>query len=104
LTPRWQFDPANRALDEARRLLDGSRAISSPPVARAFCAELFRMWAYMQARETDIVNMVAQLGPEVDAQATLGERGVSSQPRVAQDPSATLPSRSNDGGACGAGG
>ncbi len=78
LTPRWQFDPANSALDEARRLLDGSPAISSAPWWREhFALELFRMWAYyMQARVAEVVDMVARLAPEVDAHATLSERGL----------------------------
>jgi class 3 adenylate cyclase/tetratricopeptide (TPR) repeat protein len=78
LTPRWQHDPANRALDEARRLLDGSPVISSAPWWREhFALELFRMWShYMQGRLADIVETIARLAPEVDAHGTLGERGL----------------------------
>ena len=77
-TPRMRFDPANHALDEARRLLDRSPVISSAPWWREhFALELFRMWShYMQARAAEIVETVARLAPDVDAHGTLSERGL----------------------------
>jgi hypothetical protein len=77
-TPRMRFDPANHALDEARRLLDRSPAISSAAWWREhFALELFRMYAYyLQTRSAEIAELAARLAPEIEAHGTVAERGL----------------------------
>lgn len=78
-TSRQRFEEANAAIAEARDLLERIDEHSSGERwwREHFAFELFAMWAaYMQTRVPEMAAMAERLAPEIEAHATLGERGV----------------------------
>ena len=78
-TSRQRFAEANAAIDEARALLAAAVADDAPDAhwREHFALELFAMWAnYMQARLPELAAIAARLAPQIDAHATLAERGI----------------------------
>ena len=76
-TSRQRFNEANRAIEEARTILARMAPSTDAWWREHFALELFALWAnYMQARLPEMAAIAERLACEIDAHATLGERGV----------------------------